>query len=276
MLKVKYTNVDGYRIRHQEKGEGFPLLLMHGLGASLEWWQFNVDSLSREYRIIAFDFLGFGYSSKEINEYSLSFASKFLISFFDTLRIDRAFLLGNSMGGLISLSAALEYPERIEKLVLVDNAGFGRRLSFILRLGSLFPLGELALALRNKFTVKALLSQLFYDPQKLPPNLVDCVLRILSLPHSSEALLRTLRYGVDLKGLKEDVWKPVQEKINFLSRPTLIIWGDQDKITPVDQAYRGKKLIKQSELYIFEKCGHMPQVEQAEEFNNLVLDFLGS
>jgi pimeloyl-ACP methyl ester carboxylesterase len=275
-LNRKYMNVDSHRIRLQEKGEGFPLLLIHGLGASLEWWQFNVDSLSRKYRVIALDFLGFGYSSKQINEYSLSYTSKFLISFLDTLEIDKASLLGNSMGGLISLSVALEYPERIEKLVLVDNAGFDRQLSFILRLGSLFPVGELALALRNKFTVNMLLSQLFYDPQKLPPNLVDCVLKVFGLPHSSKALLRTLRYGVDLKGLKREVWKPLQEKIGFLSCPTLIIWGDQDKITPVDQAYRGQKLIKQAALYIFEKCGHIPQVEWAEEFNNLVLDFLES
>lgn len=276
MLNVKYTNVDSYRVRLQEKGDGFPLLLMHGLGASLEWWQFNVDSLSRKYRVIALDFLGFGYSSREINEYSLSYASKFLFSFLDTLEIDKASLLGNSMGGLISLSAALEYPERIEKLVLVDNAGFGRELSFILRLGSLFPVGELALALRNKLTVNTLLSQLFYDPQKLPPNLVDCVLRIFNLPRSSQTLLRILRYGVDVKGLKRDVWKPLQEKIGFLSCPTLIIWGRQDRITPVDQAYRGQKLIKNAALHIFEKCGHMPQVEWAEEFNDLVLDFLDS
>ena len=276
MLNVKYMNVDSYRIRLQEKGGGFPLLLMHGLGASLEWWQFNVDSLSRKYRVIALDFLGFGYSSREINEYSLSYASKFLISFLDTLEIDKASLVGNSMGGLISLSTALAYPERIEKLVLVDNAGFGRELSFIIRLGSLFPVGELALALRNKFTVNMLLSQLFYDPQKLPLNLVDSVLRIFNLPHSSKALLRALRSSVDLKGLKRDVWKPLQEKINLLSCPTLIIWGHQDKITPVDQAYQGEKLIKEAALYIFDKCGHMPQVERAEEFNNLVLDFLES
>jgi 4,5:9,10-diseco-3-hydroxy-5,9,17-trioxoandrosta-1(10),2-diene-4-oate hydrolase len=275
-LNNKYMNVDSYRIRFQEKGEGFPLLLMHGLGASLEWWQYNVNSLSRKYRVITLDFLGFGYSSRQINEYSLSYASKFLISFLDTLEIDKAFLLGNSMGGLISLSVALEYPERIEKLVLVDNAGFGRELSFILRLGSLFPVGELALALRNKFTVNMLLSQLFYDPQKLPPDLVDCVLRIFNLPYSSKALLRTLRCGVDLQGLKRDVWKPLQEKISVLICPTLIIWGVQDKITPVNQAYRGQKLIEQAALYIFEKCGHMPQVEWAEEFNNLVLDFLES
>jgi len=273
---MKYINVNGYRIRHQEKGEGFPLLLIHGLGASLEWWQFNVDSLSRKYRVIALDFLGFGYSTKVLREYSLTYTSEFLISFLDALKIDKASLIGNSMGGLISLSTAIQYPERIEKLVLVDNAGFGRELSFILRLGSLFPIGELALALRNKFMVNTLLSQLFYNPQKLPPNLVNCVLRILDLPHSGEVLLRALHYGVNLQGLKRDVREPIQEKMNLLSHPTLIIWGDQDKITPVDQAYRGKELIKHSELHVFEKCGHMPQVEWAEEFNRLVLNFLES
>jgi len=273
---MEYVRVNGYRVRFLEKGKGFPLLLLHGLGASLEWWQFNVDPLSRHYRVIALDFIGFGYSSKLLSEYSLSNASKFLISFLDTLKIKKISLIGNSMGGLISLSTALQYPERIEKLVLVDNAGFGRELSFILRLGSLFPVGEIVLALRNKFTANILLSQLFYNPQKLPPNLTSCVLRILDLPHSSDVLLRALRYGVNLRGLRRDIWKPIQGKVSLLNHPTLIIWGDEDKIISVDQAYRGKRMISRSKLHIFEKCGHLPQVEWAEEFNHLVLGFLQS
>lgn len=273
---MKYLNINGHRIRFLEKGEGFPLLLLHGLGASIEWWQFNINSLSQKYRVIALDFLGFGYSSKEISEYSLSYASKFLVSFLDVLKINKASLIGNSMGGLIALSTALQNPERIEKLVLVDNAGFDRELTFILRLASLFPIGELALALRNRFTVNMLLSQLFYNPKKLPPNLINCVLKIYELPLSREVLLRILRYGVNLQGLKRNILHPILERISSLGHQTLIVWGEQDKITPVDQAYKGKRLIKHSKVQTFEKCGHMPQVEWAEEFNQLVLDFLKS
>jgi len=271
---MRYVNVDGRRIRFLEQGEGFPLLLVHGLGASVEWWQFNVNFLSQKYRVMAFDFHGFGHSSKAMEKFSLSYASKFLVSFFDTLKIDKVSLVGNSMGGLISLYTALQYPERIEKLVLVNNAGFGQKISFLLRLSSLFPVGELALILRNQFTVKILMDQLFYDPKKLPLRLVNYALKIYDLPESGKALLQTLRSGINLWGLKKEIWYPILKKVASLPHPTLIVWGEQDRITPVSQAYRGQELIKHSNLYIFERCGHMPQIEWAEEFNHLVLDFL--
>lgn len=271
---MKYVSVNKHRIRFVEKGKGFPLILIHGLGASIEWWQHNIDFLSQKYRVIAFDFPGFGYSSKILNEYSLSYASKLIISFLDALGIRKASLIGNSMGGLISLSTALQYPQRIEKLILVDNAGFGRKLSFLLRLGSLFPVGELVLALRNQHTVKILLTQLFYNSKKLPSNLTHSILKIFDLPHRGEVFLHALRSGINVWGLKEEILSPIVEKTNLLSPPALIVWGAQDRIIPVSQAYRGNKLINHSRLYIFEKCGHMPQVEHAEEFNHLVLDFL--
>lgn len=273
---MKYVCLDNLRIRFVEKGKGFPLVLIHGLGASVEWWQYNIDFLSQRYRVIAFDFPGFGYSSKILNEYTLSYSSKLLISFFDALGIPKAFLIGNSMGGLISLSAALQYPERVEKLVLVDNAGFGRKLSLLLRIGSLFPVGELVLALRNQYTVKILLNQLFYDSSKRPSNLTNCVLRIFDLSQSGEVFLRALRSGINVSGLKDEILSPILEKTTLLSLPTLIVWGAQDRIIPVSQAYRGQALINHSRLCVFENCGHMPQVEHAEEFNHLVLNFLES
>ncbi|MFB0566770.1 MAG: alpha/beta fold hydrolase [Candidatus Aminicenantaceae bacterium] len=266
--------IKGYNIRFIEKGEGFPLLLIHGLGASLEWWQFNIDCISQKYRVIAFDFLGFGYSTKSLEEYSLSYASEFLISLLDAFKIEKAILIGNSMGGIIALNTAIQFQQRVEKLVLVSNAGFGRKLSYLLCLGSIFPIGELALALRNEFTVRILLSQLFSDPKKLPLNLIHCVQKIFDLHRSPDAFLKTLRSGVNIRGLKKAVWHPVVKKAPSLPHPTLIIWGEHDKIIPVYQAYLGHKLIKHSELCILKKCGHTPQVERPDEFNRLVLEFL--
>jgi len=273
---MEFVNVDGHEIRFEEKGKGFPLVLIHGLGASLEWWQYNINVLSQKYRVIAFDFLGFGYSSKPVDEFTLFSASEFLVSFLDTFRIEKAILIGSSMGGLISLSTAIQYKQRVEKLVLVNNAGFGQNLSLILRLASVYPIGELALASRTPQTVKILLSQLFYDQKKLPHNLINCVMKIFGLDRTPSFLLRELRYGVNLRGLKKEIWHSIVNETPSIPHPSLIVWGQHDRIVPVDQAYRGNELIRNSQLYIFKKCGHMPQVEWPDEFNQLVLEYLDS
>lgn len=271
-----YISVNGHKIRFLESGKGPPLILIHGLGGSLEWWEFNLDAFSQKYCVIAFDFFGFGLSSKPEVRFSLDFASEFMVSFMDTFQLSKASIIGNSLGGLIALFTALKKPERIDKLVLVDSAGFGSELSVLLRIGSVFPVGELALVLRNHLTVKIFLSRLFHDRRKIPSHMIDCVLRMFSLPRTGKVCLRVLRSGVNLKGLKEDIFLSVIKRASSLPHKTLIVWGADDKVTSVRQAYKGRGLIKNSRLHIFEKCGHLPQVEWSEKFNRLVLGFLES
>jgi pimeloyl-ACP methyl ester carboxylesterase len=275
-LRERYISVNGYDVRISEKGSGPSIVLLHGLGGSLEWWELNFHALSQKYRVVAFDFLGFGHSAKPKIRFSLDVASDFMLSFLDALALSKVSLVGNSMGGLIALHTASKIPERIEKLILVDNAGFGSRLSLVLRLASVYPIGEFALATRNHSTARMFLSHLFYDSRKLPSRFVDCVLRIFDLPRTAEAFLEVLRFGVNLKGLKDKIWISIVEQAPFLPHKTLIIWGADDKITPLSQAFTGKNLIKNSKLLVFEKCGHLPQMEWADNFNRSVVNFLES
>lgn len=273
-LPETYASVGGHKIRCVEKGRGHPLILIHGLGASLDWWQPNIDSLSRKHRVIAFDFLGFGLSSKPELKFSINLASDFMLSFLDAFQIQKTSLIGNSMGGLIALYTAMNAPDRIDRLVLVDSAGFGQELSIFLRIGSIFPLGEMALAMRSRLTAKMFLSRLVYDLKKVPESLFDCVLRMFSQPRAVEVCLQVLRYAVNLKGLRKEIWLPVVERAPSLPHKTLIVWGEDDRITPLSQARLGIGLMKHGELRLFEKCGHIPQIEQPDEFNSAVLDFL--
>ncbi|UCE22347.1 MAG: alpha/beta fold hydrolase [Candidatus Aminicenantes bacterium] len=275
-MKDKYIAVAGHQIRFVEKGTGPPLVLLHGMGGSLEWWEYNLDSFSRKFQTIAFDFPGFGFSSKSGMDFREDAASNFMVSFLDAFQLPKASLIGNSMGGFFALLTAANQPERIEKLVLVDNVGFGPKLSIPLRLGTVFPLGELALSVRNHLTAKIFLNRLFYDSQKIPSHLIPTVLKIFNMPQIRKVCLQILRSGVNLKGLKEKIWLKVLDRASSLPHKTLIVWGKNDKVAPLDQAYIGKKLIKNSQLHVFERCGHLPQVEWAEEFNRIVLDFLES
>jgi len=275
-LKEEYITVAENRIRYIEKGEGPPLILLHGMGGSLEWWEYNLDTLSQKFRVIAFDFPGFGYSSLPDVRFRLDSVPDFMASLLNAFQLARASLLGNSMGGLFALVTAAKIPERIDKLILVNNAGFGPKLSFLLRLGTVFPVGELALSIRNRYTARFFLSRLFDDPNKIPYHLIFKVLEIFNPWPRRKFCLRLLRSGVNIKGLKEKIWLLVSESAASLPQKTLIVWGADDRVVPVDQAQVGKDLIRSSWLHIFEKCGHLPQVEWAEEFNRLVLEFLES
>lgn len=275
-MKEEYISVAGHKIRFLEKGKGPPLVLLHGMGGSLEWWEYNLDAFSRKYRTIAFDFPGFGYSTKSGLSFSKNSASDFMISFLDAFYIPKASLIGNSMGGLIAFLTAANQPERIDKLILVDTVGFEIKLSILLRLGTVFPLGELALSVRNHLIARIFLNRMFYDSQKVPDQLIPTVLEIFDMPQTRKACLRILRSGVDLKGLKKEICLRVRDRAGSLPHKTLIIWGANDKVAPLNQAYVGKNLIKNSQLHVFDKCGHLPQVEWPEEFNHLVLEFLGS
>ena len=183
-LEEKYISIAGYKIRFIERGSGHPLILLHGLGSSLEWWDYNIEALSQKYRVIAFDFPGFGLSSKSEANLSLDFASRFMESFLDAFHLPQASLIGNSMGGLIAFYTALKIPERVERLILVDPAGFGPNLSMFMRAGAFYPVGELVLALRNRILVRFYLSRMFYDRNKVPSSLINAVLHIFSLPQS--------------------------------------------------------------------------------------------
>ncbi len=275
-LKEEYITVAENRIRYIEKGEGLPLILLHGMGGSLEWWEYNLDALSQKCRVIAFDFPGFGHSSMPDVRFKLDSVPVFMESLLNAFQLARVSLLGNSMGGLFALVTAAKMPERIEKLILVNNAGFGPRLSFLLCLGTVFPVGELALSIRNRYTARFFLSRLFNDPNKIPYHLIPKVLEIFNHRPRRKFCLRLLRSGVNIKGLKEEIWLLVSESAASLPQKTLIVWGADDRVVPVDQAQVGKDLIRSSRLHIFEKCGHLPQVEWPEEFNRLILEFLES
>ena len=273
-METFFLDVDGYKIRCAIRGQGANLVLIHGLGGSLEWWKYNFDYLSLKYRVIVFDFPGFGYSTKPQTGLSLDLASSFMRSFLDTLNLLSFSLIGNSLGGLIALYVASDLEERVDNLILVSNAGFSQELSFLLRLASLYPCGEIAFALRNFFTARLFLSRLFYDSRKLPVELINCVLEIFDNHLSRKFCLQVLRSGVDLGGLKDKILGAIKERAVRLTLPTLIIWGRNDKIIPVSQAYQGRDLIRNSDLFIFENCGHLPQIEKRDEFNQLIVNYL--
>ena len=271
----QYVLVDGSRIRYWVMGEGPTLILVPGLAASVEFWQYNVGPLAARYRVYALDLLGFGKSDKEIGQFSLLYAASFMAHFMDALEIERASLVGNSLGGVVCAQTAAQFPERVCMLILVGSAGFGRELSPFLRLWSVPLLGNLVFRMYQR-TFPSLKRWVFSNSRSVNDEWLAAAATVLRTPGVRESTMKVARMGVSLRGQREEMLGDFRREVGAMEVPTLIIWGRHDTAVPVAHAYRARDLIPNSEVRIMERCGHIPQVERPEEFNELVLDFLSA
>ncbi|HKZ50532.1 MAG TPA: alpha/beta fold hydrolase, partial [Dehalococcoidia bacterium] len=234
-------------------------------------WQHNILPLAQGCSVYALDLAGHGLTDKPNISYTLDFGVAFLKDCLAALGLERASLVGCSVGGLLSLSLALRHPELVERLVLVGSAGLGRNVSRLLRLMTLPLLGEVV-ATPTQRKLRAFLKGIIYDSSLVEEEMVERMLALRRLPGARHAILSALRNGVTLTGVK-----PSSIFVGELCRvqsPTLIIWGEQDPIFPAEHARVAHRLVAGSSLHIFPQCGHWPQLERANEFNDLVLGFL--
>ncbi len=263
--------VGGLKVRYVEAGEGEPVVLVHGLGSALNTWNGNIDALAERSRVVALDLPGHGLSDIPRAPYTVESGAKFLVDFIDAMGMKSASLVGNSMGGLLSLKLALGWPEKVNRLVLVDSAGLGREIAWFLRLESLPLLGEL-MERPSLRQVKSVIRHLLYDPRHATDELAQELYKYRSRPGAKANLLKNIRRGVNLFGQRREVL--LVRDLPTLQTPTLIVWGKQDRIVPVRQAYQAKEAIGRCHLHVCDECGHWPQVEKAAAFNEVVLDFV--
>ncbi|MBN2255897.1 MAG: alpha/beta fold hydrolase [Deltaproteobacteria bacterium] len=269
-----YINLGPLTARYWQRGDkGSPVILIHGLGASADIWMHNVDALARRHRVYVPDVVGFGKTDKPDTEYTAALFSTFISDFMRALNIEQPTLIGNSLGGGIALQYALLYPERVDKLVLVDSAGFGFDAPISLRLVSLPIVGEL-LTRPGRFEAYFYFRHAVHDPAVLTREFVDTYQEIHSLPGNQEALLKVIRSVLSFRGGKTEMLGPVMNNLHRITNPTLILWGKHDRVLPLKHAAVGKEKIPNAELYVFDDCGHMPQYERPDEFNRVVEEFL--
>ncbi len=270
----RYVKVGDINTRFWSAGEkGSAIILVHGLGGFIENWISNIGPLSKDHRVYAMDLLGFGRTDKAPLTPDLNDLVVFIHDFMKTQGIASASLVGNSLGGGLVLQFALKYPEEVEKLVLVDNAGMGRGVIFDFKLCSLPLLGELLIRPNPKSTA-SLWKKIVYDSSLLTPELLDLSYRLAAEPGAKQALLVALRAGIDLFGQRAALVRQLIGSLAGLNKPVLITWGRQDRIIPFAHARLALEKIPGARLEVFESCGHMPQLEHPDKFNKLVLDFL--
>jgi 2-hydroxymuconate-semialdehyde hydrolase len=267
----KFVPVDGKKVHYLEKGEGKPVILIHGFLYHTVMWKKSIDHLAKNFKVYAVDLWGWGYSERlKENEYSFERYGKQIVGFMDALKIDKASLVGQSMGGGISVYVAAHFPERVDRLILVDPAVIPYPTTTTAMIYQLPFVGEFLNALPGDGLMKKNLRTIwFYDPQKVTDDYAEEVLRPLRIKGTSSGSMYILR-----QVLKDPYVREEAQKLATLNKPILLIHGREDKAIPLDRSQQLNALWKGSQLVIFEKAGHTPHEEHPEKFNQLALEFL--
>lgn len=270
----QYVMVGDINTRFRTAGaEGTTVVLLHGIGDAVETWDDNINVLAEHHRVYALDMVGFGRSDKPPIQPSLAFGVQFVSDFMENQHIERTSLIGNSMGGAISLQFAIQFPEKLDKLVIENSAALGKGVAGFFRLFSIPLIGEL-FSRPSHWGTAWILKQIAYVSTLITDNLVELYYQLATLPGAQRWLLSTLRVGMSLLGQRAQFVRFIVDNLSKISCPTLIIWGEQDRIIPVAHAQVAKKRILNAELQILDPCGHMPHFEHPEDFNQLILEFL--
>jgi pimeloyl-ACP methyl ester carboxylesterase len=274
--RIRYTTIHGYRRAYIMAGSGPALLLLHGIGDNADTWRGVIGELARDYTVIAPDFLGHGRSDRPRADYSIAAYACGMRDLLSVLNVDRATVVGHSLGGGVAMQFAYQFPERCERIVLVSTGGAGRQTTPLLQLiaipgaGVLLPLmnlpgirqaGELSLRM-----LRLLGTDMGRDAE-------DMIKLFDAWPDrtSRSAFVRTLRGVVDRSG----------QVVTMLDRcylakgmPTLLIWGDRDAVIPVAHARVVHEAMPGSRLEIFQRAGHFPHHSDPERFVAVLQDFL--
>ncbi|HXX88719.1 MAG TPA: alpha/beta hydrolase [Acidimicrobiales bacterium] len=272
---VQHVSIHGYEVAYRRAGEGPVLLLLHGIAGSSETWVPVMELLQRDYTVLAPDFLGHGRSAKPLGDYSLGNHAAGMRDLLEVLSIERATVIGQSFGGGVAMQFAYQFPERCERLVLVDAGGLGREVSWMLRLLTL-PATEYLLPIVFSAPVRNCGDSIlgFLQNRGIRHARAGEMWRSfasLTEPANRQAFVRTMRAVIDPGGQSVSAIDRLYLAANM---PTLIIWGDKDKIIPLVHANAAHEAIPNSRLEIMEGVGHYPHVEEPFRFVEVVLDFL--
>src|SRR4051795_1753119 len=265
--------IDDREVRYVDAGEGPALVLIHGLGASWQSWLEQVPDFSRDHRVVAMDLPGFGCSEMPAEDISIEYYAKWTFSFLDSLGIESAALVGNSMGGFISAEMAIREPDRVQRLAVVSAAVFWQTYR---RAQPLLQAARLSDAIVARALTRAT------DGIATRPRLRSWALatagfrypHLISKELSHEMVRSARRTDGFLPGLEALADFPLEEELPKISCPALIVWGAHDTLVPVKDAKRMEDLIPDSRRVVFERTGHVAMLERPERFNKLLREFL--
>ncbi len=262
-----YVDAGGIKTNYLEAGDGTPVVLVHGSGPGVTAyanWRLTMPGLAPAFRVLAPDMAGFGFSDKPGGVADLAAWVGQIIGFLDALGIERASVVGNSFGGSIGIRLATDHPDRVDRLVLMGATGIS------------FPITEgldQVWGYQPSFeNMRRILDYFAYSRELVNDELAEVRYRAALAPGVQEAF--SALFPAPRQRWVEAITTP-EDKIRAIPHETLIIHGREDQVIPLDNAYRLLGLIERSELHVFGRCGHWSQIEWADDFNALLVRFLG-
>lgn len=272
---VQRISVHGHDLAFRRGGHGPVLLLLHGLAGSSGTWIPAMHLLQGDYTLLAPDFLGHGKSAKPLGDYSLGNHASGVRDFLNLLGVARATVVGQSFGGGVAMQFAYQFPELCERLVLVDAGGLGREVSWLLRLLTL-PGAEYVMPAVFPSFVRDwgdAVSGFLQGQGIRQPRTAEMwrSYRSLTEPETRRAFVRTVRAVIDPGGQSVSAMDRLYLAAHM---PTLIVWGDRDRIIPLAHAHQAHEAIPNSRLEVMEGVGHFPHAEDPARFVAILLDFM--
>ena len=256
----KSVEINGSKIHYLEEGNSENiLLLLHGLGASAERWEYVIPLFAKKFRVIVPDLIGFGYSDKPMADYTTDYFSEFLYKFVDKLGINDLNIIGSSLGGQIAAEFIINHDVDVRKLVLVSPSGVMKHSTPALNAyisAALYPNKDSAL---NAFQVMS-------GRKNIDEKIISKFVERMQLPNAKMAFMSTLL------GLSNT--QAITEKLQLLTIPTLVVWGENDPVIPIEYAQSFVSAINDCRFYKMIGCGHTPYVENPKSFFQIVADFL--
>jgi pimeloyl-ACP methyl ester carboxylesterase len=265
---------NGVKINYYEAGQGPPVILLHGFGASAYSWRFLGPALAENHRVFTLDLKGFGLSDKPADgKYAVSDQADLVAAFIRTRDLHDLVVMGHSMGGGVTLMAyftvAGDNPTRVKKLVLIDSAGYPQKMPWFIRFARIPLVNSVGTRLLSpRFATAMVLRKCYYNKDKITEEQIDTYAYYGSLPGAREAVVATAQQIVP-----DDI-EAVTDQYKTISVPVLIIWGAEDEVVPVSVGKNFKRDIPGSELVILPKCGHIPPEEEAAATTRIVKEFL--
>jgi 4,5:9,10-diseco-3-hydroxy-5,9,17-trioxoandrosta-1(10),2-diene-4-oate hydrolase len=274
----RYADVGDFRLHYHDAGDGDPVVMLHGGGPGASAWSNfgrNLPVFARHHRTLLVDQPGFGHSDKpEITDQFFTFSADALVRLLDAVGLERVALVGNSLGGGTAVRFALRHPDRAGRLVLMAPGGLNLSVfspdptEGIKKLYAFAaPPGP------SKEKLAEFLRTLVYDPSLVTDELVAERFAVASAPESLRAMA-SMGASFSRPETFEDgmLWREAHQ----LRQRVLLVWGREDRVNPLDGALVALKVIRRAQLHVFGGCGHWAQLERFDEFNRLVLDFLGA
>lgn len=276
MISTVSVNGRWARVRVEGDESKPTVLLLHGITRSLEDWDPQFEELAGEFRLIATDLPGYGWSAPHPDGAGLAALARGVGETLDALGVtEPVHVVGNSLGGAVTMTLLTQRPDQVASMTLVDAAGFGKEVTPLLRLLGLPLIGKLMATTPSRLSAIIQERLIFADKSFATRARIDRAMAIARETDAGRTTWGTAdTLGSVLGGVKQEWRDALQAEIAKTPRPTMIVWGDQDKILPPKHLSAARALIPHAEGHLLPGVGHMPQLECAADFTALLREFL--